>query len=951
MARENFNAKVEQYGMMWPRLEHPITREIYCIQKGGQWTKSDGTMAGLGLFHHYKAAMGWIWPDMDQHRWFDLILKEWTENIITVVMGSKDSSKTRTMSAIGLMDYYCFPFQTLGLYSSTSDQGLELRVWGDVKHLHLKAKERFDFLPGNPIDSLKAITTDNLKEDQIRDMRRGLICIMGDKIGSFVGIKQARRRLYADECQYCFVAGTLVDTPSGPHPIESIKAGDIVMGAAGGSRVSSTQSRIAESLVMIHAKDGTTITCTPGHQFFTQMGWVKACNLNQSHYMLSVYEAMRIMWPTICEQEKENSFLREQLLKEMVEPATRRPIQAEKEETPPTMRIVRKAAPIKCGSFLQPFLLVKVGTQPAGNSTENVGGDCSWKNKMVERESRIAAGVFQPDDREESNALCRNSSERFEEPQRERSSTKDSWRERNGADESRMATAKNVPGGSVELANQNWPESRQRIPDMLQSGHCLSVNQAHHRSGWKLSQYTGPTGSRSEEGKISSGSWVDSVEVLQPRNYGFPITGADNSHCRVYNLEVERHPSYSVNGLLVHNCKPNFLDALANLNSGEFKGMFAGNPLGDGDPLDKLAEPKEGWGSISEPDKTTVWNTRDIKGRCINLIGTDSPNFDQSQDPEPKYPYMINQKSIDRVIARFTMNSFQYFSQCKGIRMAGMDAMKVITRDMCMEFHALEQVFWKNETRTKALGIDAAYGNIGGDRCVAQPVEWGKDVTEKTILNTELPIIVPVRPHKMAGRSPEDQIALFTRDYCEREHIPAGHVFYDATGRGSLGTSFARLWSADPNPIEFGGSPSERPITSELTILDHKLGRYRLMKANEHFSKMVSELWFVVRYIIESGQMRNLPEEVMMEGCRRIWRMVRGDKVEIETKAEMKERTGESPDLFDALVVACEGARRLGFSIAKMEIQDAKQYNDSWKKDLQNRSRALISRAQLNWKA
>src|SRR4029077_13348668 len=119
----------------------------------------------------------------------------------------------------------------------------------------------------------------------------------------------------------------------------------------------------------------------------------------------------------------------------------------------------------------------------------------------------------------------------------------------------------------------------------------------------------------------------------------------------------------------------------------------------------------------------------------------------------------------------------------------------------------------------------------------------------------------PVKPHKMAGRSPEDQIALFVRDECQREHIIPGHVFYDATGRGSLGTAFARLWSADVNPIEFGGAPSERPITSELTILDHETGQWRLKTAREHFSKMVSELWLVVRYIIESDQMRNLPEE------------------------------------------------------------------------------------------
>lgn len=601
MARENLNKRVEYAGMLFGPLEEPISRDIFFITKGGEFKKKDGTIAGLGLFAHMKALIGYLWPDMDQHRWFDLIVKEWCQNRLTTLMGSKNSGKTRTMSAIGLADYYCFPYSTLSLFTSTSEKGLELRIWGDVKSLHLQAKNRYDWLPGNPIDSLHAITSDNLKEDQIRDMRRGLICLGGDKIGEIVGIKQQRRRLFADEFQH--------------------------------------------------------------------MG-------------------------------------------------------------------------------------------------------------------------------------------------------------------------------------------------------------------------------------------------------------------------------------------PAFIEALANLNDGDFKGAFSGNPLGDGDPLDKLAEPKEGWGSISEPDKTTVWNTRDIGGRCINLIGTDSPNFDQSQDPEPKYPYMINQKSIDRVVARFSMNSFQYFSQCKGIRMAGMDAMKVITRDMCMEFHALEQVFWQNETRTSIYAIDAAYGNIGGDRCVGGSIEFGQDVTGKRILSVNRPVIIPVKPHKMAGRSPEDQIALFVRDECERDRIIPAHVFYDATGRGSLGTSFARLWSADVNPVEFGGAPSERPITSELTILDHTTGQWRLMKAYEHFSKFVTELYFVVRYIVESGQMRNLPEEVMAEGCRRIWRMVRGDKIEIETKAEMKERTGESPDLFDWLVTACEGARRLGFTIASMvAAQPPDNGRPGWKQKLLERQSSLRTRNKLNYQA
>ena len=53
-----------------------------------------------------------------------------------------------------------------------------------------------------------------------------------------------------------------------------------------------------------------------------------------------------------------------------------------------------------------------------------------------------------------------------------------------------------------------------------------------------------------------------------------------------------------------------------------------GHPLGQGDPLDKLAEPKYGWGSEGEVTKTTVWDNKLMDGCTINLVGPDSPNFD-----------------------------------------------------------------------------------------------------------------------------------------------------------------------------------------------------------------------------------------------------------------------------------------------------------------------------------
>ena len=126
-----------------------------------------------------------------------------------------------------------------------------------------------------------------------------------------------------------------------------------------------------------------------------------------------------------------------------------------------------------------------------------------------------------------------------------------------------------------------------------------------------------------------------------------------------------------------------------------------------------------------------------------------------------------------------------------------------------------------------------------------------------------------------------------------------------------------------------------RPVREGLFVED-RTGR-RLKTCREHFSKFVSEAWFAVRYCIEADQMRELPPEMMAEGCARIYEMVGGNKIEVEPKSDpkkkedLKRRLGKSPDLFDALTIGVEGARRRGFTIAKLGTPDPEEGNaDDW---------------------
>jgi len=562
---------VEKYGTRWSSDQSDLEIEMYCIRRGGKWRPypKDPRECGAGLSHHYEAVRKILWPHLDQHRWNDLCRDAMLHNKISVLMGPGSSGKTHTAAWVRLVEYYCFPEETCVLVSSTDIRGLQLRVWGEIKMLHDLAKASYPDLPGHLIDSRMCITTDDLDEQETRDLRKGIIgvpCVQNGTyigLGKYAGIKQKRMRLIADEAQF--------------------------MGKA-------------------------------------------------------------------------------------------------------------------------------------------------------------------------------------------------------------------------------------------------------------------------------------------------------------------------------------FLSAFANLDKNpDFQATVLGNPNDILDPLGKAAEPIDGWGQHLEPKETCTWRTRFMNGICVNLIGTDSPNFDFPSDQPTRFPYLISKEKIDNTLSFFPKDSTEYYSQCVGAMKIGTLMRRVITRDMVIQFGAREDVIWANANRVKIFALDAAYG---GDRCVGGHGEFGLDIDQRSVLKLFPPEIVPIIVR--GDITPEEQIAQWVKVYCERLGIPPENAFHDSTGRGTLGTALAREWSALCNPVEFGGAATPRPVSLDLYIYDPKLKKKRLKRCDEHYDRFVTELWWSVRLCTESRQLRGMTEEVMDEMAMREWDKVKENKIKIETKKEMKERVGRSPDLGDWASIVVEGARRRGFQIAKL---------------------------------
>lgn len=385
-----------------------------------------------------------------------------------------------------------------------------------------------------------------------------------------------------------------------------------------------------------------------------------------------------------------------------------------------------------------------------------------------------------------------------------------------------------------------------------------------------------------------------------------------------------------------------YLKVLDSLDKGDFRAGFLGNPIAEnGKALDDVSAPVNGWDSIGEIQKTTVWKNR-YNGVTINLVGIDSPNFDK--ETLHKFSYLLDQDDIDRVSQRpGGKDSIEWWSQIMGVRKAGAVMNRVLTPSQIENYGGFKDVIWQGDPLTKVYAIDAGFG---GDPCIRTWLEFGTDVTGQQVIRfgdqVEIPILVS------SELTPEKQIARYAKEDCNVLGIPASNVFFDAGMYATLAVEMAREMSPEVNAVNCGGTATERPVDNSTFVFDSETQMKRLKTWYEHVSKFITELYFVVRLLCQCRQARMFPRPAAEEMGRRMWDYVSGNRYELETKEDYKLRNaGDSPNYADSLVIAVEGARRLGFSIELMPDEQGSATKDSsyLEKELQMYRRRTKKRA------
>jgi len=362
-----------------------------------------------------------------------------------------------------------------------------------------------------------------------------------------------------------------------------------------------------------------------------------------------------------------------------------------------------------------------------------------------------------------------------------------------------------------------------------------------------------------------------------------------------------------------------YLKVLDSLDKGDFKGAFLGNPIAEnGKALDQVSEPVGGWGSQEVVTKTSTWKNK-YNGTTINLVGTDSPNFDAAT--LNRFSYMVDQGDVDRVSRRpGGKDSLEWWSQIMGVRKAGAVSNRVLTVAELESYGGFKDVIWSGAGEsTKIYAIDAGFG---GDACVRTWLEFGESVGGQSVIafgdQKEIPVLMS------STDTPEKQIAKFARLDCATLGIPAGNVFFDAGMYATLAVELAREMSPEVNAVNFGGTATGRPVSNDTFVLDEDKRTRRLKTWYEHVSKFVTELWFVVRLAAQCRQVRQFPRAAAEEFGRRQWTYVSQNRYELETKDDYKLRNGgESPNHADSVAIAVEGARQRGFQIEMIPLGTA----------------------------
>ena len=335
--------------------------------------------------------------------------------------------------------------------------------------------------------------------------------------------------------------------------------------------------------------------------------------------------------------------------------------------------------------------------------------------------------------------------------------------------------------------------------------------------------------------------------------------------------------------------------ALANLSKNprfEFKG--ASNPSSRFDAFGAWSTPKDGWDSVT-PEVDDEWVTK-WGGKYIRLDGERSPNVLAGHT---LYPFLPTAEKIEEDKLLLGETSRAYYRMVRAVFFDSDENEGIYGESEMIKAGAMNSQEFTGPT-TLIAGIDPAFTN-GGDRTVMYTARVG------TFTNGQFGIkfgeYITLNDDSTNKAIPRTyQIVHQIRDTCVRLGIKPEDIAIDSTGAGSpFCDVLAGEWSNQFLRVQFGGKASDRRVSMNSQLTGEEL-----------YANRVSELWFVGKEFMRTQQICGVGMDLAKEMCSRQYDMVKSGtlRVKVETKAELKQRSGQSPDIADAAFIALDLARQ-----------------------------------------
>jgi hypothetical protein len=360
--------------------------------------------------------------------------------------------------------------------------------------------------------------------------------------------------------------------------------------------------------------------------------------------------------------------------------------------------------------------------------------------------------------------------------------------------------------------------------------------------------------------------------------------------------------------------------AKSNLSANEhFQMIGFGNFNSIYDPLGVFIAPKQGWSSISPEDYE--WETVG-DGYALKLDGTKSPNV-LAEKILWKGIYSNHTLAFHK--KNFGENSAAFWRMCRSHPCPEAEANCLYSDADFIKGAVHDKATWMDQPIMVAAA-DPAFSSEGDDFAVAIG-KFGKN--ENGIPTLEYQGIHHLHENIDLSRSGEARDLQTARQLAQLATdagVSRTNLGVDCSGPGGLafGSILSIFWGPKYYPIKFGEKGSEMLVSDE----DPRKGM-------DAFNNLASEMWFMGRSFIRSGQIKGLPVSVVRQLKARHYQTAKagdGLKMKIEPKRDMKVRIGESPDDGDAALMLIHLCRVMfGFNPGGISgLRQKPSSNTSW---------------------